>query len=629
MRFQPENGNFPQRWGALPLLFQEDIMSVSEDYFAWDMGNVWAMGESFFYDQGNDPAELLAKARAMIAILSGILCWVVFVWSRKLFGDIGGLISLILAAFSPTLLAHGGFATSDTAATLAFYLAVTAWWRLLHRLSFTRVVVAGLGVGLLAVSKFSALLFAPIALIILLVRLLKPAPVIYAAQKRQARIGGRRRIPALIGGGVIAAWMAWTILWGFYEFRFSPTPDPEQRNYLNQWDQVLLEEPPPVRRLADGSPASINEANYSPGIIQSFSRLALKWQFLPEAYINGLLNVDRYSRSRLAFFAGEWGNTGWITFFPTAFLTKTTLPVLLALTIAVVLLIRSQKLRRWAYRLSPLLVMATVYGTIILSSNLSIGHRHMLPLYPLIFILAGALTAIQKPRWKIGLISALAVLHVGASVGNRPYYLAYFNPLAGGPEHGHKLFVDSSLDWGQDLPGLAHWLKTNPNHRPLYLSYFGYGDPHLYDINSTRFGDSYFDRHARNVPASISGGTFAISATMLRRVYTPVRGPWTPIFEATYANLQVWVSQFAQGSETEIMQDLDGSPLTDEEVTARMWNYEALQFGRLCHLLEHREPDDSIGYSILIYHLTDEEIQTALYGSLTELNALIISSLER
>ncbi|GAB5560752.1 MAG: phospholipid carrier-dependent glycosyltransferase [Synoicihabitans sp.] len=628
MRFQPENGNFPQRWGALPLLLNQEIKSVPRDHFAWDVGNVWALGETFFYDLGNDPATLLASARAMIALLSGALCWLIFVWSRELFGAVGGLISLALAAFSPTLLAHGGFATSDTAATLCFYLAVTAWWRLLHKLTLLRVMAAGVCVGLLAVAKFSALLFAPIAAAMIVVRMLKPAPLGYGILSRAARLTGFRRLTGLIAGGAVAALIAWTVLWGFYEFRFHPTPNPDERDYLNQWEQVLLEQPPPVRTLADGTPASISEADYSPGIIQSFSRFALHRQLLPEAYINGLLNVDRYSRSRLAYFAGEWGNTGWVTFFPTAFLTKTSLPVLLSFTMSVVLLMRSPRSRRLIYRLTPLWVLAAVYGATILSSNLSIGHRHMLPLYPLIFVLAGLLVSLPKPRWRAGIIGVILAAHVATSFAIRPHYLAYFNAFAGGPENGHKLLVDSSLDWGQDLPGLADWINENENQNPVYLSYFGYGDPRFYGITTTRFGDSYFDRHARTVPASLSGGTYAISATMLRRVYTPVRGAWNPSFEATYAQLQAWVNQFAQHSSEVARVDLQGNPLSQEEVTERLWNYEALQFGRLCHLLEHREPDESIGYSILVYQLTDQEVETALYGSLQELNDLIISSLD-
>jgi hypothetical protein len=40
----------------------------------------------------------------------------------------------------------------------------------------------------------------------------------------------------------------------------------------------------------------------------------------------------------------------------------------------------------------------------------------------------------------------------------------------------------------------------------------------------------------------------------------------------------------------------------------------SLRFGRLCAFLRQREPDDDIGYSILIYDLTAKDIQDALFG---------------
>ena len=63
--------------------------------------------------------------------------------------------------------------------------------------------------------------------------------------------------------------------------------------------------------------------------------------------------------------------------------------------------------------------------------------------------------------------------------------------------------------------------------------------------------------------------------------------------------------------------------MSEAAVTERLWTYEALQFGRLCLLLENIEPEENIGYSILIYRLTDEEVNTALYGDLHAVYDLI------
>ena len=68
-----------------------------------------------------------------------------------------------------------------------------------------------------------------------------------------------------------------------------------------------------------------------------------------------------------------------------------------------------------------------------------------------------------------------------------PYYLAYFNELAGGPDNGYKFLVDSDLDWGQDVKTLASWLKKRGNP-PVVLSYFGVARPEYYGIKYLPLG---------------------------------------------------------------------------------------------------------------------------------------------
>src|SRR4051812_20421057 len=57
-----------------------------------------------------------------------------------------------------------------------------------------------------------------------------------------------------------------------------------------------------------------------------------------------------------------------------------------------------------------------------------------------------------------GAVVLCLALHAVTSVRVAPDYLAYFNTFAGGSDSAYQHLVDSSLDWGQDLPGLKHWL---------------------------------------------------------------------------------------------------------------------------------------------------------------------------
>ncbi len=623
-RFQPENGNLPQRLVGLPLLAM-DIAPLPDEHTAWPTGNVWEMGDTFFYRLGNNPADLLAAARGTMALFSGGLCFLVFWWSRRLFGDVAGLLSQGLAAFSPTLLAHGGLATSDNVTGLTFLAATLAWWTVCHRITWRNVGVAGVTAGLLAVSKFSAVLFGPVALVMIGVRLSRSDALPLEGFHRRREWTGWRRLLPLLGVAALTFLIAWTSIWAFYGFRFKPTLQPQRTDYARPWEELMMEQPPAMQKLADGRPASLQPVNFEPGAVQAVTQFCLDHRLFPEAYLHGLLIVDRYSRSRLAFFAGEFRNTGWWTFFPTAFLVKTPLPALALIGLGLLTLAAHRRKPALWYQLTPLIALVVIYGSVIIASHLNIGHRHMLPIYPVLFILAGGvvLTATETRRWVIPVLGLLLAGHVGVSLSVRPHYLAYFNPIIGGPAQAHKLFVDSSLDWGQDLPGLSQWLKSHPHPEPVFISYFGKGEPDLEGIDATRFGDSFFDTQPRKVPAALRGGTFAISATMFQRVYTSVRGPWTPSFEVTYFNLRAWVSVFVQRDHEADIIGPDQQILTKAEATALLWKFEDLQFGRLCHYLSYRQPDDHVGYSILIYQLTDTEVALALYAPLAELNQAI------
>ena len=618
-RLQPENGNLPQRWAALPLVVRgEAFPPIPSD--AWAQADVWSLGRVFFYGSGNDLPSLLAAARLMIALLSGTLCLAIYLWTRTLLGSNAAWIALILAAFSPTLLAHGGLATSDTAAALGFVAMSLAWARLMQRVTPGRVLAAGAAAGVLALSKYSAVLFVPVALIVLTARLLRARPVVFRGFGRLIPFAGAHRLVPLGGAALAALAVAATLIWGAYGFRFAASPEPGAR-FIQTWDEVLLRTPaPPALAGADGRAGVV--ASLQPGLVQHTVAWLRDHQLLPEAYLYGLAFVDKHARSRLAYFAGEYRTDGWWEFFPTAFLLKTTLPTLalMALGVAALIVAEPRCRRVWLVRLIPVFALILVYGAFSLQSRLNIGHRHLLPLYPAVFLLAGATAlAIRPRRWLAPVVALLLVWHVAESARIRPHYLAYFNPIGGGPTEAHRHFVDSSLDWGQDLPGLRAWLQTHVRGEKVFLSYFGSGDPVHEGIVATRFGDGYFDWAERVTPPALHGGVYAISATMFRRVYTHVRGPWDSSYEQAYQQLRTWLDAAAGTPAGALPRDLDGTALTAEEVRARLFRYEHLQFGRLCHFLERRPVDAHVGYSILIFRLTEEEVQRALYGPLPTL----------
>jgi Dolichyl-phosphate-mannose-protein mannosyltransferase len=575
-RLQPENGNLPQRWAALPLL-ASDVHFPKTGQAAWRSADVAEIGQQFFYESGNDLPRLLASARAMIALLGAACGLLVFFWARSLFGPVGALLATVLYAFCPLLLAHGGLATSDMAATLGFLAATLTGWRLLHRVTPARVLLAGLAWGGLALAKFSAPLFAVMFGAMLVLRCLRhPAlPVLFGP--RPTRVRGGRAVGVLAMAALAALLIAWITIWAAYGFRFDGLCS--AGGYNHPW------------------------ADYGTGLAVRVTGWARALHLLPDAWLQGFAHTLFFAGGRPAFFMGEYSTHGWLAFFPVGFALKTTLPALALLALAAVALARQKSARRW-YRLAPLLVFLVIYGAVMLTSRLNIGVRHLLPLYPVLYLLAGAVVWLPRRRWGATVLAILLAGHAAASLSIRPHYLAYFNPLLGGPEHGYEHFVDSSLDWGQDLPGLKRWLATHARDEKTYLSYFGSGSPAHEGITATRIADGYFDLRGRELLPEMTGGVYCISATMFQQPYTLVRHGWTPEHEHRYAELRGWLNAWRAGRDT--------TPRA--AAIPRLIELEHLRFGRLCAGLHRRSPDAEVGYSILIFRLTEAEVRALLDG---------------
>jgi hypothetical protein len=352
-------------------------------------------------------------------------------------------------------------------------------------------------------------------------------------------------------------------------------------------------------------------------------------RLLPEAYLQGFSYVMAAAQERGAFVAGLYSNTGWWWFFPYAFLIKSTLVELIT-TIAIVVLAIFQ-VRRIAltqsgealHRFSPLIIFASVYIAASITSNLNIGHRHILPLYPILFILSGSLARAHLP--KRGAWAAL-ILTGGAlaeSLTIRPHYLAFFNQLVGGPAEGWRHLVDSSLDWGQNVPRLAKWLNDNraPGER-VYVSMFGSDDIYYHGIQAEELAP-YFNFGRGRRLEDLSAGIYCISATMLQDVYSPFSGSWTNEREALYQKLRDQIGPKAMRENVSPPRE----PFTERELEM-LWILERARFARLANYLRLREPTAVIDHSIFIFRLSAEEIVGATDSDLSDYVALIRSGLQ-
>ncbi|MBP6508128.1 MAG: glycosyltransferase family 39 protein [Opitutaceae bacterium] len=610
-RLQPENGNLPQRWEALPAWWSGQQLPAQHP--DWAVSNVWGIGRAYFRAQGEGLEQTIFAARAMNMVWSvatGLLIWW---WARRLFGMAGAFVALGFFTFCPTFLAHGALATSDMCMTFFMLASVGAYWRHLRDFRFSTGLLSAAIIGLACVAKFSFVLlpfmFAPL----LLWRIFSSAPFTWRGKNLAGRFA---RLWLLLISTTAHVLVAWCVIWLCFGFRHDSTNSclPGLTIYHRPWDIVIA----------------------SLGTKSTGFELLRQARLLPDAFLYGFAFVVDMSQMRGAFLNGQYSVSGWPEFFPYAFLVKTPLPLLAGI-------LASVGLAGWRWRRTPrtfvpdlirtlpLISLFAVYWIFSVTSHLNIGHRHILPTYPVLFIATGALGWwMMRVRLHLtaGLVvAALLLTQAVVSFQIRPHYLAFFNPLAGGPQHGYRHLVDSSLDWGQDLPGLAAWLKINGTpstaDERVYFSYFGTADPAHYGIKALPLPT--LPSSGVSAPwYTLRPGIYAISATMLSHVYSPYGGKWTLALEHDYELLRHLEPRFLEYARS----TGDARTQLEASMPAMKWRdlwdqYELLRFARLCYYLRVRTPDANIGYSILIYRLSPAEIEAALGGSIEDWTALI------
>jgi hypothetical protein len=635
-RLHPENGNWPQRLGALPAVLR-GASFPRLDQQAWISSNLYVIGDQFLYSSGNDADTLLARGRALMALVGVALGALVYAWARRLVSPAGAWVSLLLFVFSPTLLAHGQLVTSDMTAALFFTAATGALWVAFHRITATTVLGCAVLVAGAFLSKLSGPILIPIALAMLAVRLVDGRSLVVVFRQRTVEYSGRaKQLATLLAVALAIGLVVWALIWASFGFRYTA-----------------------FAAATTGKETFLGQVSDHPGLVGWFLSTARQIQLLPEAYLYAADITVEYSSTRGAFLNGQFATTGWWWYFPYAFAVKTTIPgMVLGLLALIALPVRWQSRngddRRLAraceslYAATPLVALVIVYWGFALSTNLNIGHRHLLPVYPALSILAGGAAfwieqlsertrpadaqsgrerarkrsrSMSVPTKRSGLsrtagvtVVALLAWHVGESIAIRPDYLAYFNQLSGGPSEGYRHLADSSLDWGQDLPALKRWLDEQGLERHgapgVYLSYFGTARPEYYGIKATLLA-GFIDRRPPEPPVPLGGGVYCVSATVLDVIGHMF---YKPADEANYQAALKNLIVLAQASENDQAMSALMQKTGDAYWRQLFVQYDQMRMGRLAAYLRRRPPDAMIGYTILIYRLTDAEVDQAVNG---------------
>ncbi len=438
-----------------------DLPLDGEDY---RQGREWEFGREVLFGRGNDPVALLFRGRLPTVALSLVGGLAVFAWSRRRWGAGGGLLSLGLWAFSPTVLAHGRLVTMDVPVAALSTLALYLWWRAVRAPGMGLRLACGVVLGLALATKFGALV-------------LPPAMVLSELAAGGVRGGWRRRL----AGWATVFGAAAVVVQGFY--------------------------------LGAGG-----LAGYARGARLLYADLPADYAF----YLAGRFRRGRFPlyfpiafavKSTVAELAAGVGAAAagalrrrrddlfiWLPaacWFAASMIGASNQGVRYLLPVYPLLFVAAGGL------VPALAALAARWRTAGAAEGYQPSARSASGSEPVPRRDSGSpaegaepgrgsatASAPSSPAQRPWAAPALAALLVAAQAAeaatHHPDYIPYFNPLAGGTAAGPRWLDDSNLDWGEDVGRLPEWLEERGIGR-VRMAWFGPTDPDHYGVEREPF----------------------------------------------------------------------------------------------------------------------------------------------
>lgn len=417
----------------------------------------WTVGEQFMRNNEAQYQRVYTIARfvSILALLAA--CAGVWGFARTLYGEAGGLIALVIACFTPELVAHGTLVTADIYLAGGFVVSLWAFDALLRTPDWRRGLTLGLAIGVTIAFKFTGLL------------LLALLPLALAAVTLWRRWNGTAADDFAIAAPRAALWLGAAFVVAIVVVNVVYTSVPFASVPFGDITFVS----PTMRRIA----------GFVPGWLPSP---------FPIEFVRGI--DAQFSEAPYdAYLLGKFNTTGFWNYYLVGLLVKTPEPIILLAVAALTLW------RRLLAREVPLLLVGVgAFVIMSLGGHKNIGMRHVLFVAPLLAVWIGRLAA--APLWRArprlmrrGVAAACASLIV-VTLAAWPHYLAYFNAASGGSDNGHTYLLDSNIDWGQDLITLRDYMARE-RIEAIDLAYFGRVDPKIYGINYVPLWDTIKHRY--------------------------------------------------------------------------------------------------------------------------------------
>lgn len=381
----------------------------------------------------------LETGRFVTILFSLLVALTVFAWARERSGPLAGLLAMALYAFDPNFLAHGQLVTTDVYAAGAITMALFAFWRLLDRGGWPRLVATGLALGLALITKYTALALVPLLAVVAV--LVHARAVLDDVRERRVRSLWYRLRSGMGNAVAIGALALGTVNAAF---------------------------------LFNGTGTSLSEYTFRSRPFQSIQR-RVAWAGkiplpVPYPYVEGLDWVVQRERTGEGY--GHiylLGETRQGEGFAGYYLVATLFKVPLA-TLALLVLAAGAYLRRLRQQgqsaLDWVIVLPVAFFAVYFNFfyRAQIGMRYFLVVFPLLYVLAGDLLGRTQPpsRRRVGAVLTAVAAVAASVVSYYPHFLPYFNELVGDRRSAYRILADSNIDWGQHVWYFQRYLDQHP-----------------------------------------------------------------------------------------------------------------------------------------------------------------------
>lgn len=366
----------------------------------------------------------LITARLMTTLFSMMVGFLVFTWSRRLYGFVPALVSVGLYVLDPNIIAHSQLVTTDIYAAGVVLFSAYWLWKFMNTRTWLNGILLAFALGVAQLAKYTAISLYPLFAVALLVH-------DWPALRSDYQANGLRAVKSIILQYtkylVIAAVLGIAIInMGFlFNRTFTHLRDYSFRSDLFQSVQsrVSFVVPTPYPYL-EGLDWIIQRENDNEG----FGRIYL-------------LGETRFGQ-------------GFSGYYFVVFLLKVPIATQIILFLALIVYLsdrsRRAKLLENEWLLLWLIFFYMIYFNFFYRAQ--IGIRHILVIFPLFYVFAGSLFKNwRRFTWQKSAAGlALGAYLLISVLSYYPFYISYFNEIVWDRKMAYKYLADSNLDWGQD-----------------------------------------------------------------------------------------------------------------------------------------------------------------------------------